>query len=173
VAAEPARGEGGTLRAPTDPLAGAVFAVLVLGCFAAFLITQHLKHTPTAVQDFKRTPTFAPASARGEAAQEHLSFKLAEADQASVTIINSSGATVATLLSDRPLPRYKQFSLRWNGRTGAPSGYRELTLSPGHQALLPLNTGPLAPPGEYRVRVRLRREDKEVLSPWSFTLVGQ
>ena len=43
-----------------DPLARWVFAALVLACLAAFVITQRLKHTPTAVQSFKSTPIFSP-----------------------------------------------------------------------------------------------------------------
>ena len=38
----------------------AVFALLVAACFVAFFLTQHLKHTPTAVQVFKLTPFFSP-----------------------------------------------------------------------------------------------------------------
>ena len=30
-----------------------MFALLVLACFAAFFLTQRLKHTPTAVQRFQ------------------------------------------------------------------------------------------------------------------------
>ena len=48
-------GRRGTRRT-ADPLARVVFALLVLACFAAFFLTQRLKHTPTAVQRFKLTP---------------------------------------------------------------------------------------------------------------------
>jgi hypothetical protein len=83
------------------------------------------------------------------------------------------GETVATLVRDRPLRRYKQFSLRWDGRRGDPHGYRVLTSASGHRTLLPLNVGRLAPPGEYRVRVALRHQDRQVLSPRTFTLVAR
>ena len=162
--------QGGRFSAAADPLARAVFALLVVACFAAFFITQRLKHTPTPVQKFERTPTFSPSAPDPEDRQERLSFKLAQADEVTVTVINSGGATVATVLRQRPVPRYKQFSFRWNGRTGAPRGYEELNLPPGHRSLLALNTGRFAPPGEYRVRVDLLKQHKEVLSPWSFTL---
>jgi hypothetical protein len=71
--------------------------------------------------------------------------------------------------------RYKQFSLRWNGRRGQPHGYTILhvpsrVLPNGLTSVLPDNRGPLAPPGEYRVRVNLRRQHRTVLSPRSFTL---
>jgi hypothetical protein len=154
-----------------DPLAAGVFALLVAACFAAFFLTQRLKHTPTVVQRFERTPTFAPQSGEAERRLEKLSFKLSHADLVTVTIIDSRGNTVATLVRGYAVARYKQFSLRWNGRLGAAHRYRQLTISSEHRALLPLNEGALAPAGDYRVRVTLRQQGKEVLSPWSFTLV--
>jgi len=72
---------------------------------------------------------------------------------------------------DRPLTRYKQFSLRWNGRRGPAHGYTVLSAPHGRASLLPANQGPLAPAGEYRVRVSLREQRREVLSPRAFTLV--
>jgi len=155
-----------------DALATAVFALLVAACFGAFFLTQRLKHTPTAVQRFERTPTFSPRSATGERREEHISFKLARADSVTVSIVDSNLNVVATLVRSYPLPRYKQFSLRWNGRRGAARSYRTVISENGHRSLLPQTAGPLAPPGEYRVRVELERQGREVLSPWSFTLRG-
>ena len=155
----------------TEPLARIIFALLVVACFAAFLLTQRLKHTPTAVQLFKLTPRFSPASRSREDRQERISFKLAKAGEVTVTIIDSRGNTVATLVRDRPVPRYKQFSLRWNGRRGVARHYEYLTSASGHVTLVPVNRGRLAPAGEYRVRVILRGQSREVLSPRSFSLV--
>ena len=73
-----------------------------------------------------------------------------------VTILDAAGDTVATLVRDRPVPRYKQFSLRWNGRRGAPRGYTVVTAPDGTTIVTPVNTGALAPAGEYRVHVALR-----------------
>ncbi len=145
--------------------------MLVLACFAAFFLTQRLKHTPTAVQRFMLTPRFSPTTP-GPLEQERISFKLAKADAATVTIIDAQGNVVATLVRDRPLPRYKQFSLRWNGRRGVAHGYSVNTTSHGHTNLIPATEGALPPPGEYRVRVSLREQARSVLSPRSFTLVG-
>jgi hypothetical protein len=150
-----------------------VFALLVLACFAAFFVTQRLKHTPTVVQRFERTPTFSPSSPDPERRLEHLSFKLDRADQATVSIIDTRGDVVATLVRDYPLARYKQFSLRWNGRAGTARRFERLLSESGHRTLVPINEGRRAPPGEYRVRVYLRHSAREVLSPWSFTLVGR
>jgi hypothetical protein len=156
----------------TDPLVQIVFALLVLACLAAFFLTQHLKHTPTAVQRFERTPTFTPASAIAEDRQEHLSFKLAQADEVTVAIVDSNLNVVATLLHNYPVARYKQLSLRWNGRRGSARRVGVLVSSSGHRSLVPASEGAPAPPGEYRVRVILHNEGREVLSPWSFTLLG-
>jgi hypothetical protein len=165
-------GGGSRTRAPgTDPLARGAFALLVLACLVAFFVTQRLKHTPTPVQRFKRTPRFSPYPS-GHVKQEQISFKLDHADAVTVTVIDTTGEVVATLAKGRPVARYKQFSLRWNGRRGNPAGYRQSASPGGRPILLPRNHGAIAPAGEYRVRVFLRHQHKTVLSPWSFTLVG-
>lgn len=156
----------------SDPLVPVVFGLLVLACIAAFFVTQRLKHTPTAVQRFERTPTFSPSSATAEDRQEHISFKLAQADEVTVAIVDRNLNVVATLLRDYYVPRYKQLSLRWNGRRGTARRMEVLISPTGHRSLVPITTGAPAPAGEYRVRVDLRHQNREVLSPWSFTLAG-
>jgi hypothetical protein len=157
------------VRPRADPLAGIVFALLVVACFGAFFVTQRLKHSPTAVQRFELTPRFVPTMG-GALSQERISFKLARADEVTVTIVDSSGNTVATLVRDHAVPRYKQISLRWNGREGVASGYA-LSHSPdGTPILAAFNRGRLAPAGEYRVHVALRAQDRQLLSPRTFEL---
>ena len=134
------------------PLARVVFAALVVASFAAFGVTQRLKHTPTPVQEFEHTPYFSPTPA-GHNKQARISFKIEKQDDVTVAIIDSAGNEVATLIRDQPLARYTPLRLTWNGRTG------------------PTESGPLAPEGEYRVRVSLRKQDRSVLSTWSITLV--
>lgn len=145
--------------------------LLVLACFGAFFVTQRLKHTPTSVQHFKRTPRFSPYPS-GHNKLEQISFKLDHADAVTVTILDASGNSVATLLEGYAVPRYKQFSLRWNGHRGPAHGYGVAKTTSGHVYVVPRNRGPLAAPGEYRVRVTLRHQGRTVESPWSFTLVG-
>jgi hypothetical protein len=155
---------------PADPLARVVFAALLLACLAAFVITQRLKHTPTAVQSFKLTPIFAPVPA-GHIKAERISFKLANAERVTVTILDSDERTVATLVRARPVARYKQFSLRWNGREGT-AHIKTVTAGPdGTTIVTPVNTGAPAPAGEYHVRVYLHEQHRAVLSPAGFTLV--
>jgi len=167
------RSAGGRERARTpgsDRLARMVFALLVVGCFAAFLITQRLKHTPTAVQQFDLTPFFSPYPS-GHVKEAAISFKLAHAQAVTVTVIDSAGATVATLVRDRAVARYKTFSLRWDGRRGVARRYRYLRTPHGLEVVVPRNTGAIAPAGEYRVRLGLS-DHSPVYSPQSFTLVG-
>jgi hypothetical protein len=154
----------------SDPLARVVLAVLVLACFAAFFITQRLKHTPTSVQKFELAGLFSPFPS-GHVKQEPISFKLAHADEVTVAITDSAGNVVATLVRDHAVPRYKQFSLRWNGRRGNARRVRIVHTPAGRTILLPENTGRVAPAGEYRVRVSLRKQGLTVSSPRSFTLV--
>jgi hypothetical protein len=165
-----ARGQSSAPAASADHPARLVFALLVLACFFAFFLTQHLKHTPTAVQSFKLTPYFSPTPG-GHLKTERISFKLAQADEVTATIVSASGATVATLLADVPVARYKQLSLRWNGRRGRARKLTDATGPHGSRVITPLNTGRASPAGEYRVRVSLRKQHRTVLSPRGFKLV--
>ncbi len=65
---------------------------------------------------------------------EYLSFKTAQAEAVTVEIINSAEQSVATIVRDLPVERYKPLSLCWNGQLG------------------PTQSGGLAPPGEYRLQ---------------------
>ena len=146
-----------------------MFAVLVLACFAAFLITQRLKHTPTAVHRFKLSTAFSPFPG-GHTRLEEISFELASAEPVTVTIVDSDGNTVATLVRDFPAPRYKDVSLRWNGRRGTAHRLGHLRTPGGRSIPVPDNEGAIAAPGEYRVSLGLR-DHGQVLLPRSFSLV--
>ena len=150
----------------------ATFALLVVACFAAFFITQRLKHTPTVVQRFEMPSRFEPESA-GVHAEEAISFRLAHTERATVTIENSDGDQVATLVRARLLERYKQFSLRWNGRTGVARSHTIVATPDGHRFYIPHDTGPRAPAGEYHVRVFLPDSNRTVVSPRSFELIAR
>ena len=160
----------GGADAASERLARTIFALLVAACFVAFFLTQHLKHTPTAVQSFKLTPFFSPTPA-GHIKEERISFKLARADEATVTIVDASGATVATLLRDHPVARYKTLSLRWSGRRGTARSYALVAGPDGTSALAPRLHGAAAAAAEYRVKVSLRAQHRTVLSPRGFKLV--
>jgi hypothetical protein len=125
-----------------------VFALLVLASFAAFFVTQRLKHTPTVVQGIERTPYFSP-TAGGRHGVERISFRIRSTDDVTVTIVNSAGDDIATPVRDRPLLKYRRLRVVWYGYTDA---------------------GRLAPDGDYRIRIRLRRQGRSVLSPRTFRL---
>src|SRR5262249_14355518 len=108
----------------------------------------------------------------GRYREEHISFKLTKADEVTVTIASENDDDVATLVRDLPVARYRRLSLRWNGRRGAARRYTVVTSRHGHRSLLPANRGELAPPGEYSVRVTLRRQDRSIPSSRRFELVG-
>jgi hypothetical protein len=153
-----------------DPLAGVVFAVLVVACFAAFAITQRLKHTPTAVHRYELSTAFSPYPG-AHTKLEEISFELANAEPVTITIIDSAGNTVATLFRNYPAPRYKDVSLRWNGRRGGAHRVGHLITPAGRSIPVPENEGAVAPAGEYRVSLGLRNHG-QVLLPRSFSLVG-
>jgi hypothetical protein len=168
--ADPHR-SGAAAGTRTDPLARSIFAALVVAALAAFFVTQRLKHTPTAVQQIQLTPYFSPVPA-GHVKEESISFKIAQADEVTVEVVDGAGAVVATLVRDHPVARYKRFSLRWNGRTGTASGSRTGHTTAGNPFLIPENEGAVAPTGQYRVRVHLHAQNRSVTSTRSFTLVS-
>jgi hypothetical protein len=152
-----------------DPLPRVVFALLVLACVVAFFLTQRLKHTPTAVQKFTLAPYFSPTPS-GRHKEEPLSFVVSHAERVTVQIIATNGNVVATLVRNHPVERYKQFSLRWNGRRGVAVRFGHVSTASGRSILVPKNQGRQAPGGEYRVRVE-REHGRPIQSPRSFTLV--
>ena len=82
----------------------------------------------------------------------------------------SSGDVVATLLRNFPAPRYKDVSLRWNGRRGMARRVAVSHTGSGRAVLVPINTGAPAPGGEYRINLE-RSGGHSILLPSSFTLV--
>jgi hypothetical protein len=154
----------------SEPLARVVFTLLVVACFAAFLITQRLKHTPTAVHSYMLAYAFSPYPG-GQPKLEAIAFELANSEAVTVRIVDDAGNTVATLVRDYSLVRYKQFSLRWNGRRGTALHDSHLVTPNGRRILVAEPAGTLAPPGEYRVGVSLRGRGQQVLLPRSFALV--
>ena len=149
-----------------------MFALLVVACFVAFFVTQRLKHTPTAVQAFKLTPRFSPDAGRPHQTGADLLQARAGGRGHGDDHRLGGGDVVATLVRDHPVPRYKQLSLRWNGRRG--HGARLRGSCRGRAAARRCSrriAAAPAPAGEYRVRVTLREQHRSVLSPRSFTLV--
>lgn len=143
-----AQAGGGRLR--TDPLAGVVFACVVLATFAAFGVTQWLKHTPTPVQQLEISPAALRPGAAGEAGVEQIAFHLEHSDRVTVEVIDAQGDTVRTITRDLPLERYKRVELSWKG------------LAADHRP---------APAGTYRLAFDLERQHERVLSPVTFEVL--
>ncbi|GAC1441018.1 MAG: hypothetical protein NVSMB51_20990 [Solirubrobacteraceae bacterium] len=135
-------------RPAVDGLARVLFGLLVVASFAAFFVTQRLKHAPTVVQRVQAEPFFSPRSTTHHR-EEKVSFKIKRADQITVTVVAPNGDEIATLARDRRLAAYTQFRLVWDGYTSA------------HRP---------APDGVYRLRVRLREQGRSVLLGRQFTL---
>jgi hypothetical protein len=135
-----------------DPLARIVFALVVLATFAALGVTQWLKHAPTAVQQLEISPaSFIPGSAV-QSGVERFEFHIQHSDHITVTVIDSQGDTVRTVVHHLWLRGYKRVVLYWKGMEA-------------HARR--------APPGTYRLRIYLERQKHEVLSPVSFELLAR
>ena len=131
----------------TQSLARGAFVLLVLATFAAFFVTQKLKHEPPVVQNVRMERFFTPLGRIHRI--ERISFHLKRADDVTVTVINARGITVVTLARALSYPAYTRLSLRWNGR---------------------LASGALAPYGIYRVQIVLRKQARRVIPDRQFVL---
>jgi hypothetical protein len=83
---------------------------------------------------------------------EYLAFKIAQADEVTVAIVDAANRSVATIVRDLPVERYKPLSLCWNGQLG------------------PTQSGGLAPSGEYHLSVILRNQNLTRDSTHNFKL---
>lgn len=131
--------------------AGLVFALLVLATVAAFAVSQRVKRDPLVLDHV----TFGVAGQRfdpsgcGGARRERIRFRVTTTDHATVQVISPSGRVVLTLARERYLPRYNYFTFYWDGRR---------------------RTGDLAPPGRYKLRVRLLGQERVLIAPGTIRL---
>jgi hypothetical protein len=140
-------------RKPVSRSAAAVvFALLVLATVAAFAWSQQQKRDPLVLDrvtlgiDGKNN--FTP---NGDCRFDHIRirFRTTQSDRGTIQIIRPSGARVLTLARDEFLKRYKVHTFYWDGRW-----YR----------------GGIAPPGRYKVRVKLLGQDRVLVPPGSIRL---
>jgi hypothetical protein len=123
-------------------VASGVFALLVVATVAAFFVTTRLKRSTPVVNSV----TFARyLSPNGDGRRDYvdLAFRTRRPDEVTVSIVDKDGNDAVTLLSDVQLAR-GYHRVRWNGR---------------------LSNGAVAPDGEYRLRVGLRRQARTLTSP--------
>ncbi|MCW2984777.1 MAG: hypothetical protein JWR63_2347 [Conexibacter sp.] len=120
-----------------------VFGVLVAATFAAFFVAQRLKNAPSVVQQFRAYYVFSP-NGDGRLDRARITFKVKQADDVTVEVLDADGDPVKTLLDDRHLAAYAPIvpSLRWDGTD---------------------DQGQAVPDGRYRVRITLRHLGRSVI----------
>jgi hypothetical protein len=135
--------------------AGLVFALLALATLAAFAWSQRLKRDPLVLDRV----TFVPVPrlhrnalpARGFTPNRdcrfdrvRIRFRVTQSDHATVQVIKPGGTLVLTLARNQFLKRYHFFTYYWDGRSR--------------------NDG-VAPPGRYKLRVKLLGQDRVLVPP--------
>jgi hypothetical protein len=117
-------------------------AFLLAGTAVAFAVTQGLKLEKSPIYGTKFDAILGPSQFA------HLRFRLRKRDTVTVTVVDSGGNAVRTLVDHMRLPR-GFVRLKWYGRTDSDA---------------------LAPPGTYQLRVRLADRRRTILIPTTFTL---
>jgi hypothetical protein len=127
--------------------AAVVFALLVVATVAAFAYSQRLKRDPLVLDHV----TFGTVAARsftpnGDCRRDRIRirFRVTRSDWATVQVVKPGGRLVVTLARDRFLKRYRFFTFYWDGRS---------------------RIGGMAPPGRYKLRVRLLDQDRVLVPP--------
>ncbi len=134
-------------------VATVVFGLLVLATLAAFAWSQRLKRDPLVLDKVRfgvpASRSFTPnRDCRFDTIR--IRFRMTQSDDAIVQVIKPGGKVVYTLARDRFLKRYTFSTFHWDGRTR-------------------LNRGP-APPGRYKLRVKMLGEDRVLVPPGAITL---
>jgi hypothetical protein len=140
--------------------AAVVFALLVLATLAAFAWSQRLKRDPLVLDKvtFVGAPILNPKAPRVHAFtpngdcrfdQIRVRFRVTRSDDATVQVVEPGGRLVVTLARDRFLKRYKFHTFYWDGRS---------------------RHGGIAPPGRYKLRVKLHEQDRVLVPPGTIRL---
>ena len=139
--------------------AGLVFALLVLATLAAFAWSQRLKRDPLVLDrvTFVAVPVLHPkhpvrsftpnADCRYD--RIRIRFRTTQSDQGTVQVVKPGGGLVITLARDTYLKRYHFHTFSWDGRAR--------------------NDG-IAPPGRYKLRIKLLGQDRVLVPPGSMKL---
>ncbi|HEX6228591.1 MAG TPA: hypothetical protein VFZ41_03910 [Solirubrobacterales bacterium] len=122
-----------------------VFALLVIATVAAFAWSQRLKRDPLVLDRVTfGTPASRAFTPNGDCRFDRIRirFRVTRSDRAHVQVIKPGGKLIVTLARDRYLKRYRFFTFYWDGRVR--------------------NDG-LAPPGRYKLRVKLLGQDRTLV----------
>jgi hypothetical protein len=151
-------------RPKAEAWAGLVFAVLVLATLAAFAWSQRVKRDPlvldrvTMVAPLHGEPVHHRASDRkwaftpnGDCRYDtiRIRFRTTQSDRGTVQIVKPGGKLVLTLARNVYLKRYTFHTYWWNGNER--------------------NDG-LAPPGRYKLRVKLLGQERVLVPPGAIRL---
>jgi hypothetical protein len=139
--------------------AGLVFALLVLATLAAFAWSQRLKRDPLVLDrvTFVAVPILHPKNPvhsltpNGDCRYDRMRirFRTTQSDRGTVQVVKPGGRLVVTLARGTYLKRYHFHTYYWDGRTR--------------------NDG-IAPPGRYKLRVKLLDQDRVLVPPGSMKL---
>ena len=130
--------------------AGLVFALLVLATVAAFAWSQRLKRDPLVLDrvTFGVPPGRDPLgfTPNGDCRFDRIRirFRATQSDHGTVQVVKPGGKLVVTLARDTYLKRYHFLTYYWDGRSR--------------------NDG-IAPPGRYKLRVKLLGQDRTLVPP--------
>lgn len=91
---------------------------LLMATAAAFAITEHLKQIKSPVYGTLVSKVLSPVCHCAES-RATIQIKLRHRDHVTVTIVDSSGHTVATIASDQLVQPRRPVQFPWNGRTDA------------------------------------------------------
>ncbi len=138
--------------------AAVVFALLVLATVAAFAYAQRVKRDPLVLDrvSFAGHPVLRPDdpvrnfTPNGDCRYDEIKirFRVTQSHEGTVQVIKPGGRVVFTLARDRFLKRYTFFDFYWDGRQRG---------------------GGTAPPGRYKLRVRLG-SDRTLVTPGAIRL---
>lgn len=139
--------------------AGLVFALLVLATLAAFAWSQRLKRDPLVLDrvTFVGVPSLHPKhpvhsfTPNGDCRYDRIRirFRTTQSDRGTVQVVRPGGRLTITLARDTYLKRYRFHTFYWDGRTR--------------------NDG-IAPPGRYKLRVKLLGQDRVLVPPGAIKL---
>jgi FlgD Ig-like domain len=118
-----------------------VMGALFVATLCAIVATQRLKDAPALLRRVHVTPVFTP---NGDGWRDRVAvrFLVGRSDEVSVAVLDRHGRVVRRLADRRPLSKGRFLRVYWDGRTAA---------------------GGPAPPGTYRVRVRLDRRGRTIV----------
>lgn len=144
---------------PRASWAAVVFALLVLATVAAFAWSQRVKRDPLVLDKVRlvavpilhpKNPvqSFTPnADCRYD--RMRIRFRTTQSDRGTVQVVKPGGKLIVTLARDTYLKRYHFHTYYWDGRTR--------------------NDG-IAPPGRYKLRVKLLSQDRVLVPPGTMKL---